>query len=676
MQIIKIYILLFLSVLVSTFSYADNDPEDCSGTDNPKAEKYFKKAGELYSKDSQKAREFVLKALQEDEDYVDAWYMLADFTMQNYDKAWNNPRAQKKLRTDAHRYLMRVLDLCPKYDNYRLNFTVGEAFYRDKDYIKALEYLEIYIKHGDKKDNTYSEAKEMVKEIKFLREMKKHPVPFDPEPVEGISTNNDEYLPLLSPDGELMFYTHRFLKQNYNSIYGDEMTEEFTVSNRADSTYMHYVEARAMQSPFNKGSNQGGISITIDNSCLFVTLCEYVSSDYKNCDIYISHRTYSGWTALENLGPNVNGKWTWESQPSISPNGKTLYFASIRPENMGSDDTHQTSDIYYTELLENGSWAKAKNIGKPLNTDGNEKSPFFHADNRTLYFSSDRHQGLGGYDIFFSQNVDNIWQEPKNIGYPINTEKDDLGFIVNTRGNRAYFSSNKLNGNGGYDIYGFQLYKEARPDKVLFVKGQLVNEQGEAITEARVEVMNTETQEISEGMVDDETGNYAVALRIDEEKDDENFLMVVKKENSSFTSRYIDTEKANSEEPTTMNVEIQPIETGQSVKLHDINFDFALDALQDKSLIVLDNFVDFLKENPKLTFEIHGHTDNVGNDNTNLLLSQNRAKTVYNYLLNKGISASRMNYQGYGESRPIATNETEEGRAQNRRTEFFIVDNY
>ncbi|MEA1873301.1 MAG: OmpA family protein [Bacteroidota bacterium] len=677
MQIWKMkYFLVLCGMLISGLLFADFDPETCSGTDNSKAEKQFKKAKELYYKNQNKAKEYLAKALKEDEYFADAYYMLADFAMQDYENARGiNAKIEKQKKAEVHTYLMRILNICPKYENYNLNYLVGEEFFKDKDFIKAEAYLKVFVRNTKDNKKAVNIAQDMLDEIDLLRQFKRNPVPFNPEPVEGVSTKEDEYLPLISPDGELLFYTRQFMKEDINSIYGQRLTEEFTVANRADSTYMHYVDTRAMPDPFNQGNNQGGISITIDNSTLFVTQCIPLDDyQYRNCDIYISHRTAYGWSEMKNLGPNVNGKLTWESQPSISPDGKTLFFASVRPENLGSTKDYQSSDIYYTCLQEDDTWSKAQNMGKPINTEGNEKSPFFHADNRTLYFTSDGHDGLGGFDIFYSQQIDSAWIEPKNIGYPINTEEDDLGFVVSTNGDCAYFASNKLNGNGGYDIYGFRLYEEARPDKVLFVKGKLVNENGVAITDAKVEVQNATTREVTEGIMDDESGNYAVAMRIEEESDDD-YLMVVKRENSSFTSRLLDPDEMEDNKPTEINVTVQPIETGQAVRLHDIYFDFASAKIQKKSFIVLDNFVDFLNENIKLTFEIHGHTDDVGNDQTNMRLSKERAKTVYNYLLKNGINASRMNYLGFGEERPIATNETNKGRAQNRRTEFFIVDN-
>ncbi|MEA3448859.1 MAG: OmpA family protein [Bacteroidota bacterium] len=671
------FIIVFITGFVFQTMVSAQVPrsDSCGISENKKAQKHFDKAMELYYEDRDQSKKYLLKALEDDQDFADAYYVLADIAYQQYQNS-TLPKQKKAFRATAQNHMIKVVNICPGYDEYRVNYLIGENFYLNKEDKKAMEYLEFYLEHGNKKDPEYSAAKSIIDELKTIRELKQKPVLFNPEPVKGVSTPDDEYLPLISPDRELMFFTRRYLKNDINSIYGDRMLEEFTVAYKADSSYMHYNNNEPMPPPFNKGNNQGGISITIDNSTLFVTQCEFVSADYRNCDIYVSSRLGYGWSNLQNLSPNINNKWTWESQPSISPDGKTIFFASIRPENFGNDDDdNQTSDIYYSKLQEDGSWSKAKNIGNPINTDGNEKSPFFHADNKTLYFSSDRHAGLGGYDIFYSQYIDGEWQKPVNIGYPINTEKDDLGFVVNTQGNRAYFASNQLadKGKGGYDIFGFTLHEDARPDEVLFVRGQLLDEKGTPLMDAHVEIKNTNTSEVSEGIVNDETGDYAVAVRLEEEKEDD-YIMLVKKDNYSFTSKYIDPEEIETNENLHVDMEVKPIKRGQAVKINDIYFDFGSDEFDEKSLIVLDNFIDFLNDNPSIKFKIHGHTDNIGKASTNMALSKKRARAVYDYLHYNGIVKSRMDYEGFGEDKPVTSNNTEEGRAKNRRTEFYIVD--
>ncbi|MBR3947573.1 MAG: OmpA family protein, partial [Bacteroidales bacterium] len=371
------------------------------------------------------------------------------------------------------------------------------------------------------------------------------------------------------------------------------------------------------------------------------------------------------------LGPNINGVKTWESQPSISADGKTLYFASIRESNIGFDPDNPTSDIYYSTKDEKGNWTKAKNLGSKINTPGNEKSPFIHSDSQTLYFSSDGHLGIGGYDIFFSKFRDGDWTKPVNIGYPINTKNNDLGFVVNTQGTKAYFASNKLNGKGGWDIYAIDLYKEARPEKVFLVKGQLVDDNGYALSDAKLEVKNTRTEEVSEGVVDAETGHYAVAVTAKNENDD--FLMVVKKEDYSFSSTLIEPTEETFEKPIEVNFEVKPIEAGKSVQINDIYYATASYEINQKSYAVLNEFAEFLKSNPTVKVEIRGHTDNIGSAQTNITLSNRRAQAVYDYLLSKGVPKTNVSYKGYGPNMPIADNRTEAGRAKNRRTEFYIL---
>ncbi|HOZ30806.1 MAG TPA: OmpA family protein, partial [Bacteroidales bacterium] len=416
----------------------------------------------------------------------------------------------------------------------------------------------------------------------------------------------------------------------------------------------------------------GASSITIDNSTLYITICEFVSRDYDNCDIYYSVRKSDGWSELTNLGSNINGIYTWESQPSISADGKTLYFSSIRPGNIDFDPDYPTCDIWYSTKNADGTWAKAQNLGQVINTSGNEKSPFIHSDSQTLYFSSDGHKGIGGYDIFFAKYRDNKWTNPINIGYPINTQNNDLGFVVNTQGTKAYFASNKFNGLGGWDIYSFDLYPDARPEKVFLVKGTLIDDSGAVVTEATLEVKNIRTEEVSQGVVDSETGNYAVAVTTEKDKHDD-FLMIIKKEDYSYTSALIETSDTTFVKPVEINFEVKPIEKGKAVELRDIYYATASYEIDNKSLAVLDGFAEFLIDNPTVKIEIRGHTDNTGNVQSNMTLSSNRAKSVYDYLISKSISRDRLRYQGYGPNKPIASNKTEEGRAKNRRTEFYIL---
>ena len=671
-------VLIGFALMISMVAKTQYVDSYCNEIDSKKAVKYFDTGIKLLNSGKQdEAIANFQKAIEEDDSFTEAWLVLSE--IYNYRYTQSRDTKTEKMNYSLYKAcLLKVAETCPQYDNYSVNYLLGIIYFDENNYKNAQKYLNIFVSKGDRKSENFENAKAKLTFLNNYFNLLSNPVPFQPVPVEGVCTKNDEYLPLISPDGSIAFYTQAYMGKNLTSIYGDEFVEEFTAANRVhnDNGTEIYENASALTNPFNRGKNQGAASISIDNNTLYVTICEFVSRDYDNCDIYVSQRQGSDWSELKSLGPNINGFRSWESQPSISADGNTLYFASMRPGNVGWDENKPTSDIYYSKKDETGAWGKAVNLGPVINTSRNEKSPFMHSDSQTLYFSSDGHPGVGGFDIFYSKFRDDKWTQPQNIGYPINTTDDDVGFIVSTDGKKAYFSSNKFDGKGGWDIYSMELYEAARPEKVMFVKGQLIDETGQALTNASVEVKNLQTKEVTTGMVDSVTGKYAVAVTITEEKKDDNFLLVVKKEDYSFTSFYIENAVEVEdifEEIMVVDFEVKPIEPGQAVKINDINFSFASAQLSPESLMVLDNFSDFLLENKTIRFEIRGHTDDVGENITNERLSNERAKSVYQYLLTKGIPASRMSYKGYGESSPLVPNINEANRAMNRRTEFYII---
>jgi outer membrane protein OmpA-like peptidoglycan-associated protein len=557
------------------------------------------------------------------------------------------------------------------HEDYLAFYYLGMFYYNIKQYDKAKLNLDVFATKSGIYDDRKKVALERLKNCNTYFDLINNPVDFKPVSIEGISTPYDEFLPLLSPDNEIMLYTFRYRKKELDDLT-DKEREVFTISSRLDTASKEsdiFSRGIPMPSPFNDGRNQGAVSITIDNNHLFITICEFTSVNsmpYKNCDIYTSSFENGEWTPLRNLGENINGINTWEGQPSVTADGKVLYFASAREGGYGG------IDIYRSRKRSGKKWGKAENLGPVINTSGNDKSPFIHSDSHTLYFSSDGRFGMGGFDIFFSKiQKDGTWSEPQNIGYPINTRNDDLGFIVSTSGEKAYFSSNKLSGKGGWDIYSFKLHEEAKPEKVLFVKGQLLDDEGEVLVDAKVELKSTKDNRKTEALVDRLTGKYAVALPV---KPKEDFIMTVRKPDYTFTSRYIKSGDSIYNEPTKIDFEVKPIEVGVKVKLHNIYFAFNSSELDTTSKIVLDNFAEFLEENPGIKFRLEGHTDNIDDDEFNLRLSKDRAHAVYTYLLYKGITEQRMSYTGYGESRPVADNATDEGRALNRRTEFNILE--
>lgn len=657
--------------LFSQFIYGQTQ-HLCVKIKNKKAIDLFKKGLNITNSDYKQGYMLLRKAIEIEPDFVDAYYVLGEI---NYDKALkamtniHEIRMMERYYSRAENNFLKVTKLCPSFNNYQAYYFLGEFYYDAKRYRECGDMLMYYLKNGNQNSKKYTNAIKIYQEIDQIIDISENPVPFNPVVVEGVSSKDDEFLPYFSPDGEFVFYTRRYLKKNHNT-YAAKIVEEFTYSqliSRSDSAGVIYSSGDKMPLPFNDGRNQGGVSISIDNNHLYITICEHIqinNNPYKNCDIFVSHYQNGKWSELENLGDNINGKNTWEGQPSISADGEILYFASARENGCGG------IDIYKSILDTNTNWSPAINLGSKINTAGDDKSPFMHSDNSTLYFSTNGRKGLGRFDIYYAKIRNGNWTDPINIGYPINTSGDDLGFIVSTDGSKAYFSSNKFQGVGGYDIYAFDLYEKARPKKVLFVKGKLIDETGKILVDAKVQLKSVVTSKTTEGIVDRMTGKYALAVSVLKNED---FILTIKKKNYSFASEYIDDEDEYFKKPGEINFEMKPIEVGTKVKLNNIYFSFNSDTLDQRSKVVLDNFTLFLMDNPNLKIKIEGHTDDIDTKDFNMDLSIRRAKVVRDFLWNAGIDYSRIEYKGYGETVPVTDNESERGRALNRRTEFVIL---
>jgi len=675
MKYLKITFLTFLILSVSALSAQDEEP---CGKVSKKVSKQFEEAMSNYGQ----AQKMVAKLpASADRYYLEANRLLkevidvdAGFAPAYYYLGCINVFKKENNLTAAEKYFRKAIELCPDgmHDAY---FQLGKLYFGLDKYDQAELNLKKYLDKPEEitDDSIQMEAKGMYDWAKTAMELLSKPVSFNPTIVPGISSKFDEYLVIISPDNEKAFYTRRIEERNVNSWASEmEFKEKFFVSNRKPQPGKQLSEipfdaGQAMPDPFNMNLNEGGATVTIDNKELIYTIChmpEQNSQDqYINCDLYYTRFEFGGWSDIIPLDA-VNTKDNWESQPSISSDGKTLYFISDRPGGIGG------YDIYTSTRDENGNWSAPQNMGKTINSKGNEKSPFIHTDSQTLYFSSEGRPGMGGYDIYYARMDDNgTWQKPVNIGYPINSKYDDVGFFVSTDGKYGYFGSNNMSeGLGGWDFYSFELYEEARPEKVLFVKGTVKNEQDDKPVEAKIEIKNLTTREIKEIPIDQETGEYVAAIKFESD-----FMLTVKKPDFVYESTYISKEDTSFAEPTSVNVDLEPVQLGKAYRMKDIYYESSSADLTAESKKVLDEFTEFLLENPNIKVKIQGHTDDVGSDAFNLTLSENRAHSVYNYLVSKGISSSRLSYKGYGETQPVDTNDTEVGRAMNRRTEFLVT---
>jgi len=551
---------------------------------------------------------------------------------------------------------LKVIANCP--DNFpKVYYFLGEIAFNRNDYVRADLYLRRSINLGIA-DPYYSDAMNIYEKAKVLAEIISNPVPFNPEIVSGISTFFDEYLPIISPDQELSFFTRRSDKSSLNSIITTSV-EEFVSSRKIEGKFEI---GQALPSPFNLESNEGGASITIDNRVLYYTKCIRNNKGYSNCDIYYINREDSSWSEVQIFSNKISKLDSWESQPTVSSDGKTIIFASDRVGGYGKIDLYEINWI-------DGKWTDPKNLGSTINSNEHEKSPYLHTDGKTLFFSSTNFPSIGGFDIFYSR-MDSFgnWQEPQNIGYPINTVADEISLFVSTDGNNAYFASNQLDGVGGWDIYSFPLHDGAKPQRVLFLKGELLDENGQALQDVELEMKNINTNIVTTVKVN--SGSYVSALTLSK---DDDVLITIKKEGFAFNSTYISANDTSFSSPTNLNFELHSLEMGRSFDLNDIYFGTNSFQISSIAKTVIYEFTAYLKLNKNMKIEINGFTDNIGETIVNQILSENRAKAVYELLIAYDIDKERLSYNGFGEQFPILDNTSINNRAQNRRTEFRII---
>jgi len=551
---------------------------------------------------------------------------------------------------------LQAIASCP--NNFpKIYYFLGEIAFNRKDYMNADLYLRKSI-DLEISDPYYSDAVNIYEKAKVLAEIIANPVPFNPKIVSGISTVFDEYLPVISPDQELSFFTRRSDKSSLHSITNTSI-EEFVSSRKIKGKFEI---GQALPSPFNLESNEGGASITIDNSVLYYTKCIRSKKGYNNCDIYYVNREGNAWSVVQTFSDKISKLDSWESQPTVSSDGKIIIFASNRSGGYGKIDLYEIK-------LDNGKWTNPKNLGSAINSNEHEKSPYLHTDGKTLFFSSTNFPSLGGFDIFYSRK-DSLgnWQEPQNIGYPINTVADEISLFVSTDGNRAYFASNQLDGIGGWDIYFFPLHDAAKPERVLFLKGELIDENGRVLEDVELEIKNINTNKVTIVKVDE--GIYVSSLTL--AKDDD-VLITIKKEGFAFNSAYISANDTSFFSPANLDFELYSLEEGKSFNLSDIYFETNSFLISSIAKNVLFEFATYLNLNNNMEIEINGFTDNIGESNINQILSENRAKAVYELLIAYGFDKERLSYNGYGEQFPKVENTSIGNRAQNRRTEFLII---
>lgn len=801
------FTVLFLGLFLSLVCFSQDNEGNC-GIDVPK--KAIRKFTKLMDKEypqnpigTIKEMKLLVKKYPE---YPD----LIGFIALHYRKG-TYKSGKKNVRNNAIRWYKKLSRICPEYQGHLAYFWVGRLNHEiGKDSVAAI-YFKKYVDNENEPPKEFEKIAQTLVDEYFVKDyLISHPVPFDPKIVKGVSSKHDEYLPMLSPDNEWLFFTRKRntppnIKLPPNTP-GNDNKEYFSRSKAILVDSFSY--GMVLRGPFNRHLEMldnrkvvgiGGACLTPDNRTMYLTVTSLVvpqkGAGYKNTDLYYTKQKGGSWTPLKAVGSRINDENTqptWEGQPTISSDGKMMIFSSARLSSTAFDyngEEASSMDLFVCLKNDKGHWGSPKGLGPLINTPGHERTPFLHSDSKTLYFSSDGHPGMGGSDIYYTRMDENDnWIKPKNIGMPINTEKNEHGLIVSLDGKTAFLSSGEkgVANKGGLQLISFPLYKKARPEKVVMMKGTLKDENGQPVKNGKIQLKDKQTGKIIDGLVDEETGDYVVVMpvvdpkkpkvkpekitltvngedeRVDygssidtirgkevvvppggkisivnnkEEvlkkdeiitkingtekiikksdkvrningvdiivpsdhdvvdkngkpavvpknkikigKEKQRFVITATGDGKAFSTSVVEVDpeevKGAKKIKAVKPIEIQTVKKGIPIRLNDVSFSVNSSVLNGLCMDILDELVMYLRAKPSMKIAIHGHTDDRGEAQENILLSKERSRQVMDFLINEGINKNRLSCDGFGSTKPKATNTTEEGRAINRRVEFVII---
>ena len=609
---------------------------------NKQTEKLFESAKSLYSQNNYtKAIQVCNQILDKDSNHIDTHLLLAEIYHDSDSTKQEINHLTKAMKGS---------------DNPLIDWRLGEAFYKLGMYSEALSFYKKYkVQKNIPEKRQFLLACKMAN-CEFAIKSIENPVDFEPKNLGNeINSENDEYWPTPTLDGKHLVFT-RLLKDK-----GQRPQEDFFMA-ELDSLQWDVEPMKGV----NTSDNEGAQTLSADSKIMFFAACNRPDG-FGSCDIYFSRFIDGRWSEPKNAGQPLNTN-AWESQPSFSSDNRYLYFSSNRPGGKGGKDIWRIEFKGFSSAGE-PMWGKPENL-EALNTAGNEISPFIHANNQNFYFASDTQIGMGGFDLFSAIiDEDGNIHDLKNMGYPINTYKDDMGLTINSIGDVAYFSSAR-EADRGLDIFSFNLTRGLQPQPVTYVKATVRNKKTHKPIAANIELVNVNSrQEKTRIQKADKNGEAMLALPLRR-----NYAFNVSEDGYMFYSQSVQLADANTlTDPIVLDIELEPIEVGAQMELYNIYFETDSFSILPTSEPELQKLATFLKSNGQLKVEIQGHTDSSGNPTGNLELSKNRAKSVVDYLTNNGISISRLSSEGFGDTHPIATNDTPEGRRQNRRTTIKIL---
>jgi outer membrane protein OmpA-like peptidoglycan-associated protein len=629
-------LLLLLLVTGITVSAQEYHPENVSSKTIALYRKVLDKMADGYIKEAIPALQ---KIISLDSNFVDAYLSLAGAYGEM--KAYNNSVTTYEKARDKDTGYFKIYNL-----PYSINLAGLGKFEG------ALQAVNSFLGVPNLSDRSLKSARYRKTCYEFAVDyQKKHPdrhYIFEPKNLgDSINSPQSEYYPSLSIDDSLLVFTRRT-----GSTREDFMESNFIKGN--------FSRAKEIRGDINSEPYKGAITVAADGTWLI--FAGNFKKGMGDFDIYISYLTDDGWSEPENMGPAVNSEY-WDSSPCLSPDNRVLYFSSNRPGGYGG------KDLYYSIRSATGRWSAAKNMGKDINSAGDETAPYIHADNQTLYFTSDGLPGYGGTDLFIcKKDSAGNWGKPENLGYPINTIENEGSICVSSNGSTAYYASDRADSRGGLDLYQFTLREDIKPFKTLYVKGKITDARNNKGLPCAIELIDNNNTKTVMRIQADENGKYFIPL-----PSGKDYTFTVNRKGYFFYSQLYELSKKMPDSTYQKDIALQPLAANASLTLKNIQFNLNSFELLPVSHIELNKLVETLNDNPTLHIQIVGHTDNTGDENYNQTLSQKRARAVAQYLADNGIDVKRFSYKGIGATKPVADNNTEEGKALNRRTEIIIT---
>lgn len=608
----------------------------------PKIQARYDKALDMLADGAVKeAAEALAVCIREDSNFVDAYLSLAGLMgqLKKYDRS---VQLYEKARSRDTAYFV------PYYLPYSINLAglgkFADALTAVQNFLAYPKLNERSIRSGQYRKSCYEFA---LQYASLHKDAGYHFLPVNLG--DSVNTSESEYYPSVTVTDSLLVFTRRSTSSH---------REDFVESR---ITHQGFGKWKLIDGDINTETNKGALSVSQDGEWMLFA-GQLSAQTYKSFDIYISYYTPQGWSEPQNMGENINTDF-YETAPTLSPDKRALYFVSNRPGGYGG------SDLYVSYRQPNGKWGPAQNMGPGINTAGNELAPFIHADNQTLYYTSDGLPGYGGSDIFVVHKQPNSeWGKPENLGYPINTIENEGSLAVSADGLTAYYASDRADSRGGLDLYKFELRPDIRPYRTLYVKGVVTDSKTGKPLPSSVELTDNSTQQPLMKVQTDEQGGYFITLPTGKD-----YTFTVNRKGYLFYSELYALRNSIADSVYRKDIALQPVALHAEIIFRNVLFATGAYLLPKDAAVELDKLVQVLTENPGLKVEISGHTDNVGKAEDNVRLSSNRARAIVEYLQAKGISSERLSYKGYGATQPVADNSTEEGRAKNRRTSFCIT---